>query len=118
MKQKRKKVPYHTFEIAVHSNGAKSRVKNSNTAQKADKTGELMAQAKRNLNDLGYAFQYKPEWGKAWSSLCFEYKTRTLDLDSDCFDDVFKYIKVLVKTLTPKLNKINWAKTRGNDNKE
>lgn len=111
-KRKRKNDPYYTFEIAFHLEWGVSWQKNARTAKRARKIRRKMAESRRILKKHGYDFKYQPEWGKAWSRLYIYRKTRSLVLDTDFFDDVLEHLNVLAETLTPRLNKINWGKTR------
>ena len=77
-----------------------------------------MSEARSVLKKQGYDFKYQPEWGKAWSRLYIERKTKSTVLDTDFLDDLLEHLRVLAETLTPRLEKINWGRTRRKEAEE
>ena len=117
LRRKLKNIPYYTFEIAFHLEWGTSSQKNKRTAKRANKIRRKMAEAKGILKKQGYDFKYQPKW-KTWSRLYIDRKSKSTMLDADFFDDVFDHLRVLTEILTPRLNKINWGKTRKIEHEE
>ena len=74
-----------------------------------------MVESGKSLRKKGYDFKYQRQWGKAWSRLYIDLLTKSEILDDEELNKILDHLRLLSASLIPRLNKINWGRTRKKD---
>jgi len=100
------------FEIGFHLEWAKGWLKDPNTKKRANKIRKEMWQSRAILRKNKFNFHYKEKWGKAWSKLYTNCKTKSNVLDDEALEEMLGKLIALTSVLLPRLNKINWGRRK------
>lgn len=110
LKQCRKSDTFQSIEVAFHLEFAKSHLVDPTMRSRKRIIQKLMSKSCLVLTKKGFDFQYRPNWGKQWSSLYIIHKTSQRELTEEDMIEILRFLKELIHVTKPLFDAHNWGR--------